>query len=79
MTWYYDPEGNAVLAEKDSNTDGRVDVWFFYEQGRIINVEEDFNHDGKVDLWETYDNSEQMTMRKKDLDFDGVGDVEETF
>jgi len=42
-------------------------------------VEEDFNHDGKVDLWETYDNSEQMTMRKKDLDFDGLEDIEETF
>jgi len=79
ITWYFDQDGNPVRAEKDSDKDGRVNVWFYYEQGRVIKVEEDSNHDGKVDVWETYDGDEQMSMRKKDLDFDGVADVEETF
>ena len=77
--WYFDPDGNAVRAEKDSNTDGQVDTWFHYDKGRIIALEEDTNHDGKVDLWETYDSEERMTKRKKDLDFDGTADIEETF
>jgi hypothetical protein len=68
-----------MRAEKDTDTDGRVEVWFHYDQGRVVKVEEDSNHDGRVDLWETYDESERMTLRQKDLDFDGVADIEETF
>jgi len=79
IAWYYDLDGNAVRAEKDSNIDGRVDTWFHYDKGLVTAVDEDTNHDGKVDLWETYDSEERMIMRKKDIDFDGVGDVEETF
>jgi len=79
MTWYFNAAGNAVRAEQDSDTDGRVDIWFYYEQGRIVKVEEDSNRDGKVDLWETYEGDEQMILRTKDLDFDGTADIEETF
>jgi hypothetical protein len=42
-------------------------------------VEEDSNREGKADLWETYEGDEQMILRKKDLDFDGTADIEETF
>ena len=61
----------------DTNSDGNVDVWYFYDQGRVTNVEEDTNGDGKVDLWEEYDDAEAIVNRKKDLDYDGIPDVEE--
>ena len=39
-------------------------------------VEEDRNQDGRPDLWEHYDESEAMTSRMEDLDFDGKADIE---
>ncbi len=76
LTWHYDADGTAVLAEKDSDGDGAVDTWFHYEDGRIVRVAEDRNRDGRPDLWETYDAAEVMISRSEDLDFDGTADLE---
>jgi antitoxin component YwqK of YwqJK toxin-antitoxin module len=79
MTWYFDAQGNFQRAEKDADADDRVDTWYYYEGGRLSGVSEDTNGDGRPDIWEDYDASETMTKRKKDLDFDGVADIEEKF
>ena len=79
LTWYYDAQGNVERAEKDANADERVDIWYYYEGGRLSQVSEDTNGDGQPDIWEVYDATESMIQRKKDLDFDGVIDIEETF
>ena len=79
ITWYFDARGDFRRAEKDADADGRVDTWYDYEGGKMIGVSEDSNGDGRPDLWEDYDASEIMIKRKKDLDFDGVADIEETF
>ena len=79
MTWYFDDQGKLQRAEKDSDADKRVDTWYYYESGRLSGVSEDTNNDGRPDVWEDYDTSESMTQRKKDLDFDGVVDIEERF
>ena len=79
ISWYYNAQGNVERAEKDANADDRVDVWYYYEGGRLSLVSEDANGDGQPDIWEVYDASESMIQRKKDLDFDGVADIEETF
>lgn len=79
LTWRYDAEENAVLAEKDSDGDGLTDIWYYYENGRVKRVEEDRNKDGKADLWETYDAAEVVISRSEDLDFDGTADIERRY
>ena len=79
MTWYFDDRGRFQRAEKDSDADDHVDTWYHYEDERLSRVSEDTNGDGRPDVWEEYDTSEIMTQRKKDLDFDGVADIEERF
>ena len=75
--WFYSETEEGIRAEIDNNNDGNVDVWYFYEHGRVNSVEEDTNGDGKVDLWEEYDDAEAIVKRKKDLDYDGIPDIEE--
>ena len=79
MTWYFDGQGNFQRAEKDADADDRVDTWYYYEDGRLSGVSEDTNGDGRPDVWEDYNASETMIQRRKDLDFDGVADIEERF
>jgi antitoxin component YwqK of YwqJK toxin-antitoxin module len=79
LTWHYDSEENAVMAEKDVDGDGRTDTWYYYEDGRVTKVEEDRNRDGKPDLWEAYDDAETVVYRSEDLDFDGTADIEKRF
>ena len=77
LTWRYDADESAVLAEKDTDGDGRIDLWYHYEDGRIIRVEEDRNRDGRPDLWEYYNSDQAVVRREKDLDFDGTADIQE--
>ncbi len=79
LTWRYDADESAVLAEKDTDGDGRIDLWHHYEDGRIIRVEEDRNRDGRPDLWEYYNSDQSVVRREKDLDFDGTADIQERF
>lgn len=79
LTWHYDSEENAVMAEKDVDGDGQTDTWYYYEKGRIKKVEEDRNLDGKLDLWEVYNDLEMLVYRSEDLDFDGTADIEKRF
>ena len=79
MTWYYDGQGNFERAEKDTDEDGRVDTWYLYKGERLSRVSQDTNGDAQPDVWEDYDASERMVQREKDLDFDGVADIEERF
>jgi antitoxin component YwqK of YwqJK toxin-antitoxin module len=76
MTWRYDQNQTAILAEKDTDGDGQPDAWFHYQDGRVVNVEEDRNRDGMPDVWETYGQSGKVTYRQEDLDFDGKPDIE---
>lgn len=79
MTWHYNAQGNVARAEEDANADQRVDHWYYYKDGRLSGVSEDSNGDGQPDIWEDYNTSQTMTQRKKDLDFDGVVDIKETY
>ena len=79
LTWRYGADESAVLAEKDTDGDGRTDLWYHYEGGRIIRVEEDRNRDGRPDLWEYYNSDQAVARREKDLDFDGTADIQERF
>jgi len=79
LIWRFDEDENAVLAEKDSDGDGRTDTWFHYKKGSIVRVDEDRNHDNKPDLWEVYDAAEVVVSRSEDLDFDGISDIEKKF
>ena len=45
----------------------------------MVRVEEDTNANGKADLWEYYDESEALIKRSKDLNLDGVADIEEAY
>lgn len=76
IIWHFDKTETAVRAETDSDGDGDTEVWFHYTDGRIAYVEEDRNNDGRPDLWEIYDDNEQVRILLKDLDFDGVADLE---
>ena len=77
ICWMYNEAGEAVEAFKDQDKNGQADIWFHYRQGLITFIEEDSNGDGKKDIWETYDEKENLILRKKDIDFDGVADIEE--
>ena len=77
ITWFYNYEEKAIRAERDSNADGQIDTWYHYENGRVKAVEEDTNGDGKPDLWEAYDVRETLIRRAKDLNFDGIPDLED--
>jgi hypothetical protein len=77
MVWIYDADESAVRAEQDRDGDGRPDVCFDYADNRLVSVAEDTNGDGKPDLWEEYDEAEALVKRSKDLNYDGVADVEE--
>lgn len=79
ITWFYNEAEEAIRAEKDRNGDKSVDTWFFYDKGKLIRVEEDTNGNGNVDLWEYYDESEALVKRSKDLNLDGVADIEEVY
>ena len=67
----------AVRAEKDRDGDGHPDIWYDYRQNRLTAVMEDTNGDGRADLWETYDDAEVLVKRSRDLNSDGVADIEE--
>jgi antitoxin component YwqK of YwqJK toxin-antitoxin module len=77
VCWKYNSAGEPVEAVKDQDKNGITDIWFYYRQGRLTSVEEDSNGDGKKDIWEIYDKKEKLVLRKKDIDYDGVADIEE--
>jgi antitoxin component YwqK of YwqJK toxin-antitoxin module len=77
ISWMFDETGAPVEAAKDQDKNGQVDIWFHYKHQRIASIEEDSNGDGEKDVWETYDEKENLVLRKKDIDFDGVADIEE--
>jgi len=77
LTWRYDADESVVLAEKDTDGDGRIDLWYHYEDGRMVRVEEDRNRDGRPDLWEFYNADQVVVRREKDVDFDGTADIQE--
>jgi hypothetical protein len=77
VCWMYNSAGEPVAAVKDQDKNGQADIWFFYRQGRIASIVEDSNGDGKKDIWETFDKEENLVLRKKDIDYDGVADIEE--
>ncbi len=80
LTWHYDADETPMMAEKDTDGDGKTDVWYYYKNGRITKIREDRNRDGKPDLWEDYDDSGQVVVRRsEDLDFDGTADIERRF
>jgi hypothetical protein len=77
LIWFFDATETAVRAEKDRDDDGQIDIWYHYRQNRLTALAEDTDGDGQPDLWEEYDQAEALVKRSKDLNHDGVADVEE--
>jgi hypothetical protein len=74
----YNPKGEPVHEEVDSDYDGKVDVWINFAEGRIAEVQEDTNHDGRPDLWKFYSDG-ALNRAKRDRNFDGTADVWEMY
>jgi hypothetical protein len=71
--------GVRVMAEMDTNYDGRSDIWFYYVKGddgrpRIDRKERDTNGDGLIDFWERFDAEGNVTRTGRDVDGDGKMD-----
>ena len=50
----FNPKGEALREESDTDYDGRVDHWLAFSEGRVVEEQEDTNGDGKPDVWEIY-------------------------
>jgi hypothetical protein len=72
-------DGVRVMAEMDTNFDGRSDIWFYYAVGpdgrpRIDRKERDTNGDGQIDFWERFDAQGSVMRTGRDTDGDGKMD-----
>ncbi len=74
--WTYDATGEPVAYEGDTNGDGRPDRRAFWKGGRLIRMEEDRNRDGRVDTWIQVSPVEDSAVVQRDLDADGVPDIQ---
>jgi hypothetical protein len=75
---HFDPKGEPVKEEQDTDYDGKIDVWLAFSGGRLVQAVEDTNADGKPDVWKYYTNG-QLTRIKRDKNFDGKPDVWEIY
>lgn len=72
-------DGMRVMAEMDTNFDGKPDIWFYYVKGadgrpHIDRKERDTNGDGLIDFWERFDGEGNVTRTGRDVDGDGKMD-----
>jgi hypothetical protein len=74
----FNPKGEALHEEADTNYDGRVDVWMSFVAGRLAEEDLDTNFDGKPDVWKYYTNG-LLSRVKRDRNHDGNPDVWEIY
>ena len=74
----FNPKGEPLREESDTDYDGRVDHWLAFSDGRVVEEDEDTNGDGKPDVWKVYVNG-QLSRIKRDRNFDGKPDVWEIY
>ena len=74
----FNPKGEALREESDTDYDGRIDRWLAFSDGRVVEEQEDTNGDGKPDVWKVYANA-QLSRIKRDRDFNGKPDVWEIY
>jgi hypothetical protein len=53
-----------------------MDLWGRYEAGRLRSLVEDRNGDGRPDAWTEYDTSGKEVRVRRDVDHDGVADID---
>lgn len=74
-------EGRRVMAEYDTETDGKSNVYKYYESADIGTTlsrkERDTDGDGKIDVWERFGPNGQVIRTGKDTDGDGKMDERE--
>jgi hypothetical protein len=74
----FNPKGEAVHEEADSNFDGKIDTWVSFVDGRMSEEDLDSNYDGKIDVWKYYVDGE-LTRIKRDTNGDGKPDIWEIY
>jgi hypothetical protein len=74
----FNPKGEALHEESDTDYDGRIDLWMSFVEGRLAEENVDTNRDGKPDEWKVYVNG-QISRIKRDRNFDGKPDVWEIY
>ncbi len=72
-------DGARVLAESDTNFDGKPDIFSYYAIGddgrpRLDRKERDTNGDGLIDFWERFDSEGHVVRSGRDTDGDGKMD-----
>jgi hypothetical protein len=74
-------EGRRVMAEYDTETDGKSNVYKYYEtvetSTNLSRKERDTDGDGKIDVWERFGPNGQVIRTGKDTDGDGKMDERE--
>ena len=68
-------DGVRVMAETDTDMDGRSNVYAYYVDGKIQRKERDSNGDGRIDVWERFGADGTVTRTGSDTDGDGRIDV----
>jgi hypothetical protein len=74
----FNPKGEAIREEADTNYDGKLDVKATFVAGRLAEEQVDTNYDGKPDVWKFYTDG-ALTRIKRDRNFDGNPDVWEVY
>lgn len=74
----FNPKGEALHEEADTNFDGKIDVWVKFVNGRMAEEDIDSHHTGKVDIWRYYLDGE-LSRVKRDTNGDGKPDVWEIY
>jgi hypothetical protein len=72
--WRYDPRGDLVRMDTDTNNDGVMDQKTYFRKGVPYRQEDDLHGRGEVDLWTTFVKGMQARQRL-DSDEDGKPDV----
>jgi hypothetical protein len=74
----FNPKGEAIHEEADSNFDGKLDTWVSFVDGRMSEEDLDTNFDGRIDTWKYYVDGE-LSRIKRDTNGDGKPDIWEIY
>jgi len=72
----FDPRGQVVEVDVDTNFDGKPDVEEYYQRGVLVRRESDRNFNGQADLVEEFDAETRAQTRSViDIDYYGTADL----
>jgi hypothetical protein len=74
----FNPKGEAVHEETDTDFDGKVDVWANFVDGKLAEEQVDTNRDGKADAFRFYIDG-QLHRIRRDRNLDGKPDIWEFY